>query len=396
MQNVSRRLAMKMSLAMASALLTVGLASCADLLPKPTQPPGTGTSPAATGEGVKSVSIGVNLPLTGELGVYGKGIKDSALMAMDDLKASNQLSADLKFDWQDNAGDPKTAVTVFQKQFVNPPNIYVSGFTPQTLAINSLVEAKGAPHIVWAFDAFMAKNSKTNFRTWINYKIEPPVYFEFIKARKPKKVAILYANVPYGAEEINQIVAPGLKDMGVQDVMVEAYDVGLKDFKDLAQKVKQFQPDAIILNGFPFTLVSAVRALQPLGVIKDGNTIGTYDMINAAETLAPNEVEGIRVVAPTYMVRPTTKYQDWSKKFAAKFNRQPSHPDAYAYDMTLVLNDVAKRVKQPAGPEQWVEAMRATNTEGVTGALAFDPDKDLKTPIEIGVFRQGKLVPEKE
>jgi ABC-type branched-subunit amino acid transport system substrate-binding protein len=96
------------------------------------------------------------------------------------------------------------------------------------------------------------------------------------------------------------------------------------------------------------------------------------------------------------MLRPTQKYQDWSKKFTAKFGRPPSHPDAYAYDMTFVLNDVAKRVKQPPFPEQWVGAMKATKAEGVTGPLSFDQDKDLNTPIELGVFRKGKLVPEKE
>jgi branched-chain amino acid transport system substrate-binding protein len=375
-----------------SAVVAVGLGSCDFLAPtKPGQQPGP--SGSVTGG---TVNVGVNLPLTGELGVYGKGIQDSAMMALDDLKAANQLGADLRFDWQDNAGDPKTAVTVFQKQFTNPPNVYVSGFTPQTLAINSLVEAKGTPHVVWAFDAFMAKNSKTNFRTWINYKVEPPIYFEFIKARKPKKVAIIYANVPYGAEEMNKIVVPGLKELGVMDVMAEAYDVGMKDYKDLALKIQKFGPDAVILNGFPFTLVSAVRALRPLGVIKDGNTIGTYDMINAGDTLGADEVEGIRVVTPSYMLRPTPKYQEWSKRFVEKFKRPPSHPDAYAYDMTLVLNDVTKRVKLPASPEQWVEGMKGTNTEGVTGPLLFDPDKDLKTPIELGVFRKGKLVPEKE
>lgn len=390
---VSQRVRIGLGLAAISTFVAVGLSACKGFLPTQSNP--SETVAPVSGDG-KTIAVGVNLPLTGELGVYGKGIRDSALMAVDDLKASNQLTTGLKFDWQDNGGDPKTAVTVFQKQFLERPSVYVSAFTPQTLAINSLVESKGIPHIVWAFDAYLAKNSKTNFRTWINYKIEPPVYFQFIKARKPKRVAIIYANVSYGAEEINKIVVPGLKELGVQEVMAESYELSLKDYKSLALKIKQFKPDAVILNGFPFTIVSAIRALRPLGVIKDGNTIGTYDTINAGETLGADEVEGIRVVAPTYMLRPTQKYQDWSKRFAAKFGRQPSHPDAYAYDMALILNDVAKRVKQPATPAQWIETMKATNTEGVTGKLVFDRDKDLNTPIELGVFRKGKLIPERE
>lgn len=372
-------------LAVVSASIFIGLGGC----------PKTTTHNENNGTTTTEVVVDVNLPLTGELGIYGSSMRNSMTMAVEDLKASENNAPVLKFDWQDNAGKQATAVSVFQQQYLEPPDIYVSGFTPQTLAINEQVAGKGSPHFVWAFDAFLAKNYKNNFRTWVSYKIEPPLYFDFVKARNPQKVAILYTNVSYAVEEMNKIVIPKLKEMGVQDIYAESYDLDLKDYKSLAQKVKLFNPDVIILNGFPFTLVSIIKALRPLDLIKDNNTIATYDMINAAANLGADEVEGIRVVTPSFFVRPTPEYEEWSKRFQEKFNRVPDHPEAYSYDMVQVINDAAKRVTQPATPEQWIEAIKATKIEGITGELSFDQDGDLQTPIEIGVFRNGKLIPEK-
>jgi hypothetical protein len=58
-----------------------------------------------------------------------------------------------------------------------------------------------------------------------------------------------------------------------------------------------------------------------------------------------------------------------------------------------VIDDAAKRLKLPATSEQWIAAIKATNTQGITGSLKFDQDGDLLTPLEVGVFRGGKIVP---
>ena len=108
------------------------------------------------------------------------------------------------------------------------------------MAIMDQIKAKGTPHFVWIFDAFINQNSRNSFRTWVNYKIEPPVYLEYAKARNPKRVAILYVYLPHAHEEFTQLVIPRLKEMGVEDIYAEPYDMGLKDYKDIAVKVKHF------------------------------------------------------------------------------------------------------------------------------------------------------------
>jgi len=370
----------KNKLGIVIAIIAVLLVGVLLILPK---------TSSATGQEVR---IAANLPLSGPLATYGVAVREGALMALEDL--GKQSGPKLEFDWQDNASDPQTAVTILQKQLLNPPDIYVSGVKPETMAIKDQITAKGIPHFVWIFDAFINQDSKNNFRTWVNYKIEPPIYLDYVKSRSAQRVAIVYVQLPHTLEEFNSIVIPGLKKQGVDQLLVEPFDFGKTDFKDIAVKIEDFKPDLIILNGFQGDLVGLVRALRPLGLISDGNTIATYDMMDAAKILGADELEGIRVVSPLFETRPDRpEVKQWRESFKAKYGKEPLYTDAFSYDMVMIINDAAKRLKLPADSNQWLEALRATDIQGITGPLKFDADGDLLTPLEVGVYRQGKLIP---
>jgi branched-chain amino acid transport system substrate-binding protein len=343
-----------------------------------------------------TVHIAANLPMTGDLATYGAAVRDGAVFGVELLEQSTNSGARLIFDWQDNAGNPTTAVTIMQRQYLRPPDIYVSGVKPQTMAIKDQIQSSGTPHFVWIFDAYINQNSQNNFRTWVSYKIEPPVYLAYVQERRAQRVAIVYVQLPHTVEEFEQIVVPGLKSDG-KDVFVEPFDFGKKEFRDIAVKVRDFKPDLIILNGFQAELVGLVRALRPFGLIAEGNTLATYDMLDAANVLGPDELEGIRVVAPIFVTRPNrAEVARWTQLFRDRYQRDPLYTHAFAYDMVQIIHDTAKRLQLPASSDQWIAALRATNIEGVTGPLKFDDDGDLVTPLEIGVFRAGKLVPAAE
>ena len=370
-----------LGLAVLATSITVGLSAC----------PSTSPNPEA---GKKIVKVDANLPMSGPLASYGSSIREGATMAIDDLTKPEATEPLLKFDWQDNASDPKTAVSVQQKQYIDPPDIYVSGLKPQAIAIADKITAAGTPHFLWLLDAYINKNSKNNLRTWVNYKIEAPVYLDYAKQRSVKRVAMVYTQLPNTSEQVSNFIIPGLKKQGVNAIFAEPFEIDTKDFKDLAVKIKDFKPDLIILNGFQGELAALVRALRPLGLITDGNTIATYDMLSVGEILGPDELEGIRVVSPLFVTRSDQgEIAKWRERFKQKYNREPLFTTAFGYDMGLVIHDAAKRLQLPATSPQWIEAIRATNIQGITGSLKFDSDGTLITPLEVGVFRKGKVVP---
>lgn len=345
-------------------------------------------------ERTKEVHVAFNIPITGMFGIYGQTIRDGALMALEDIQ-KQEGAVKFKFDIQDNAGKPSETVSIMQKQFFKPVDIYVSGVKPQTMAIFDQVKAKGIPHFVWIFDAFICAQNENTFRTWVSYKFEPGKYMQYIKYRNAKRIAITYVNLPHVDEEINKILIPELRKIGItkNDITIEVYEWTQKDFKNIVAKIKSFNPDLIILNGFQGNLVGLVKSLRSYNMIHDGNVIATYDMLDAAPLLSTAELEGIRLIAPKFNVEGnSTNLIKWREKFKKTYSRDPLYTDAYSYDMVQILADAAKRVKSSHTSEDWISAIQETNIPGLTGNLSFDKDGDLKLSLKIGVFRDGKIL----
>ncbi len=341
------------------------------------------------------IRVAANLPMTGVLATYGAAVRDGANMALEEMSdAGDSGSATITFDWQDNASDARSAVTIYQRQLLSDPTLYISGVKPQTMAIRDEVSSTGVPHFVWIFDANINPGTTNNFRTWVSYKIETPIYLEYIERREATRIAMVYVQLPHTVEQFEEMLLPALEAHGDKELFVEAYDFGRSDFRDIAVKVADFSPELIILNGFQNDLVGLIRSLRPLGAITDGNTIATYDLLDAANILGAEEIEGIRMVAPIFETRPeTTTIAEWRDRFEAKYGREPLYTHAFAYDMVTAIQAAADSLTLPATNEDWVNALRAVDTDGVTGPIKFDSDGDMLTPLEVGVYREGVLVP---
>jgi ABC-type branched-subunit amino acid transport system substrate-binding protein len=337
----------------------------------------------------KAVKVAINVPITGPFGEYGQAIRDGALMALKDLKDKGS-KANLALDIQDNAGEPKTAVTLFEKQMLSKPDIYVTGIKPQTMAVLDKVLATGLPYFAYVFDAFITKGHPSMFCTWPTYRFEADKYLQYVKYYSAKRVAIACVNFPHALQEFNEIVIPQLKAMGVEADM-EVYEWDTKDYRDIVVKLRDFKPDLYILNGFQDNLVGFVKAMRTYNLVGDGNVIGTIDLLDAANILTPEELEGLHVVAPEFNISNAPALAAWKDRFKKTYNRASIYSDADAYDMVIAIADAATRLKLPATTKQWIDALAATKTEGVNGTVQFDDLHDLDAHLKIGIYHQGKL-----
>lgn len=342
--------------------------------------------PRTTGSAPKQVRVALNLPLTGPFAIYGQTVRDGALLAVDDVRTRN---VNVNLDIQDNAGTTNGALTVFQRQSLQNFDIYSSGVKPQTMAIFDRVVGTGRPYFVWVFDAAITDQHPSVLRTWVNYKYEPEKYFQYIRCRQARKVAIAAVNLPHTLDEFQRIVIPRLQAEGIEPVL-EIYDLGTRQHRDVLLKLSAQRPDLYILNGFQEDLVAFSRAMRSLGLFVDGNTIGTYDLLDAAPVLGSETIEGFRVVTPQFSMGDSVAGA-WKQQFRTRFGREPLYTDAYSYDMIQVVADAATRLTLPATPAQWLQAIQATDRPGVTGRLRFDQGGDLILDLKIGVYRGGRL-----
>jgi branched-chain amino acid transport system substrate-binding protein len=340
------------------------------------------------------IKIGCNLPLTGDFATYGESVKNGVDMFLRELLENNKdIKIPIEFYWQDNKGEAKNAVSILQKQLLESIDIFVTGVKPQTMAIIDRISSKKVPHFVWIFDAYVCKEYNNTFRTWVSYKYEPEYYLKYIEKNKPDKIAILYVNLPHSEQEFKEIVIPKIKKSGINNILIEAYPWTKKDYKDIAVKVKTYKPDLIIVNGFKSTIIGLVKALRNYNLINNGNTIVTYDMLDAAEELSKETVESIRVITPYFSIeKDKPEIIKWKSTFKKIYNRKARYSDAYAYDMAKIIYEVSKRIEYPVTKEKLSEEILKTKFDSITGSIKFDKDGDLIIELKIGVFRNGRLV----
>jgi branched-chain amino acid transport system substrate-binding protein len=340
---------------------------------------------------VVQAMVACNVPLTGPHAVYGSSIQKGVTFAQEEL--GPKTSAQVRYDWDDNRSDPKEAVSVYRRQILKKPALYVSGVKPQFMAIRDLVAPQKIPHFVWIYDNSIRDSGENNFRTWVSFRAEAPLILAYAEARKPQRIAIIYPQLPHTDEHYLNNVLPGLKSKGFNDVLIRQYPFDKADFRDEALQVQRFKPELIVLCGFQESYLGLVRALNTLKLIHDGNTLASYDIADAAPFFRPEEIEGIRLISTTFVLDAAEEPRAaWIRRFEQRFKHVPSFTHAYAYDMAMIIADAAGRTAPGANPEAWFNALQSTRLEGITGPLSFDAKGDLIPQAEIGVFRQGKIV----
>jgi branched-chain amino acid transport system substrate-binding protein len=344
---------------------------------------------------IPTIKIAANFPLSGELAFYGDAFRDGLIMAVDERGSAINNNARISFDWGDNQFTPREAINVYQNQQLGQPTIYTSALKPQVMAVTDEVSRAGLPHFAWILDVDVnPAGTRNNLRCWVSFKLEADVFLKHAASRDVKRVAVVYLSLPSSEVEYGKIIVPELKKQG-REVLVEPFtsSVQPEDFKTITAKVAAFKPDLVMINGFIPQMVSIIRGLRSLSVIKDGNTLASLDMLDASNALSPQEAEGVVVAAPQFLLNPTAEQTAWSERFRQRFGRQPPYHSAFAYDTGLVILDAAQRLNQPATSEAWISALRDTKIQGLTGELRFDSDGSLVTELAPAIYRNGKLTP---
>ena len=344
----------------------------------------------------QTVRVAANFPLSGELAFYGAEFRDGMLMGVSDNASKLPSGVQISFDWGDNRFSARDAATILQRQLQSLPAIYTSALKPQVMAVEQEVARAGIPHLAWVLDLTPnPSNTTNNFRTWVSFALETAVFFEHARKLQARNVVLSFVSLPSSEAAYAQHLAGRLRNELGAEVTIESFNpnVAPEDFRNIAARIAARTPDLIMVNGFVPQMVGIIRGLRALGVIKDGNTMAALDMLDAAGALTPQESEGIIVAAPPFMVNPTDAQKAWAARFERRFGRNPSYHAAFAYDAGVTIVDAASRLRFPASNADWLNAILATNTEGVTGTIRFGADQSLVTQLIKAVYRNGRLTP---
>jgi branched-chain amino acid transport system substrate-binding protein len=217
------------------------------------------------------------------------------------------------------------------------------------------------------------------------------------KTWKPKTVAILFSNEPYG-KGCADLFAQFFEKTGIKVVGTESFMRGSRDFKAQLTKIKAANPDFLFIPGYtPETAPAAAQARQ-LGMKQ--KILGVYgDMDPVYIQLAGSGAEG-HVIGGEY-----DENYDTAKNKAFKKNYEElvkKHKDPYnimfaalSYDAaSMILDGMKANGPTSEGIKKYLDNLK--DFDGVTGKLSFNKDHDVVRAGSEGVYilevKGGKYV----
>lgn len=218
----------------------------------------------------KEIKIGAIIPLTGGFATYGEPVRDGMLLAIEEINNAGGIEGGkIKLVIEDDAGDPKTSVNAFTKLattdrvpvILGPLSSGCSMATAPVAEKNKVVQIStlaGIPALSEAGDYV--------FRIYPSSEIGARyVAEEAIKRFKPKKVAILYANNPFG-QTSRKIYEEESKEFNLEVVAVESFSDGDQDFRTQLTKIKKASPEILLCSTYWVEGARILIQMQELGI----------------------------------------------------------------------------------------------------------------------------------
>ncbi len=349
-----------------------------------------------------SIKVGVPLPLSGRHAPFGEIIKNSFVMAADEVNAKGGVRDGYKLDllFEDSKSDVQTARTVTEKLINQDKVVMLTGqySSVETFPMTQMVQQYGIPFLVStaAADQITQQGWKYIFRM-----VQPASEFDdglkdfFEKVAKPKSIAILYENTLFGTS-----TAAAMKDWAtknrVEMVMYEPYDAGSPDYRPLLLRVKEKKADVIYMVSYLLDAVLLMRQakevdLNPQAFTGAAAGFSILPFIKGAGEVAEHVLSSTMWEASV----PYPGAMTYLKGYEARFGSPPSYHGSQGYAAVFVVADVLKR-SASLKPDDIVKALSTTDLMTMYGRIRFESygkfQNQTKLPTFVIQVQKGKFV----
>ncbi|MGB6007690.1 ABC transporter substrate-binding protein [Castellaniella sp.] len=219
----------------------------------------------------------------------------------------------------------------------------------------------------------------------------------FFKSLGAKNLSVVYSTQK-STFELSRLVKEIMEAHGAK-VNLHAFDPGLRDFKQVVNKVKLFdKPDVINVLGYENDYVGFLRAARILKPDVKA-IVGVWQIANAKMSKEfPDLVEH---VSGTEMLPYPVEFKDaegqrFEKAFKQQFKRSPDYLNEYGYvQSTLLFEAIARAADKGAldTPDGLADEMHKTDRQTLIGHIVFQDNGDNPNFMpNIGQHQDGKVV----
>ncbi|MDQ6694538.1 MAG: ABC transporter substrate-binding protein, partial [Chloroflexota bacterium] len=379
----------------------------------PTQPSGGATTQAASNPTLPAdaapdikagtqLRIGFAFATSGGNAVYGKSQRAAAELAVREIMSSTGGLAIIPL-FEDTAGQPDQAVTVFQKlSNVDVVDVLIGPtLSNEAKSSDPIAQRLGVPVLAVSNTA----GGITDIGDYIfrDSLAESQVIPQTIKIAKEKlnitKVDLLYAKDDAFSKSGADVFRTELGKNGIQIISEQTFGKDDTDFKSQLTAIKADNPDAIVVSALAKPAQSILQqARNDIGIdpkvhIIGGNGFNSPAVLKGAGTAA----EGLIVGAAWNSSSDDPLSKDFIKKFTEANGSPPDQFAAQAYAGVKIAYDAAKRANFAGKPLREArtairDALKSTgNIPTVLGTFSFTDKRDANHAPVVQIVKDGKF-----
>ena len=289
-----------------------------------------------------SLSIGIPIPLTGDLKEFGLTMKDAFELAKDTINHSGGIDGKVvHLLYADDKGSVSGVSSAF-KQLESKSVMLVGGYASDpTYLMAEMAEKADIPFLICSASA-----DKITQRRWKNvFRLNPPIseYTKgledfFVKHLKPNSMAIVYENSSFGTNGALRMIEFCQKQ-AIEIKFSFPYDKTRTDpvyYRTLLAQLKTDIPDVIYMVSYLEDAVRLVKHIKELQL--DSYLCGGAGGFTLSEFIkkTPEISEKLLVAAPWSQHAPYPKSKIFAREYLERYGVNPDYHAAEAYSALLV------------------------------------------------------------
>ena len=328
----------------------------------------------------KTIKIGALFPMSGPGSYFGAQDKQGVELALEQLNKEGVNGYKFAIRYEDSACSPLPASQAAKRLIdqYKPDVIIGEECSDATLAIMPIVEQAKTPMINAGSSALKITDpgNPYTFRIMPNEVMQGvDIATQAYNKLNARTAVLLYENTNAGIGNA-KVFKDTFEKLGGKIVADIGFGRDVNDFTSIATRIAGVgKVDVIPTYTLEGQGLKITQALAQAGVVKGGDgpaiQLGTIWLPFGFEQKAGKAALGyVRIV----QFDPTDQrdmVKNFVSSFKAKFNADPTHINAHAYDQIMLIGDVVKRGAKDA--QSIRDQLAATKSfVGVTGSVEFD------------------------
>jgi branched-chain amino acid transport system substrate-binding protein len=356
----------------------------------------------------KTIFIGINAPITGDIPKVGEGTKYAAQMWLEDIKASGGLDVGgikypVEIVIEDNEAKAESAVTTNMKMITENEVLVIVGpqSSKQAVPAGEVADNYGTPMISpWSTNPDTTKDRPFVFRGCFLDPFQGPVLANFIKEEFGfTKAAVLYdvaSDYPKGLAEYFKEAWEKINGKG-SVVAFESFTTKDADFSSQLTKIIRSGAEVLFTPQYYNEVALIVQQAHELGW---NNPIVGSDSWGSAETveLCGKNCYGLFFSTHYAAAGAQGKTKEFIERYEKKYGYIPDDVAALTWDsLGIVQAAIQSTGKLTGNIDKDRKSVRDAMAEikeyeGITGKMTFTEEGDpIKCAVIVRISEKGEF-----